>query len=147
MAHTKNNIEKKWSFGVTACEHKIQAIFVERRFKKVIKKIQRKNQQNNNHVWCSFVGSKPIVIISDIRRQTDVKFFKESSFNCRTVRINASEETRQKRGWKFEDGVDNVQSECDLDDFDEWDLVIDNDGVMGPNEQIDRIIELIQSNN
>lgn len=37
-----------------------------------------------------------------------------------------SDDVRLKRGWVFEDGVDNVQSECDLDDFNEWDLVLEN---------------------
>lgn len=66
--------------------------------------------------------------MSDIRRKTDIKYFQEEKLNIRTIRIEASDEVRKGRGWIFENGVDNVQSECDLDDFDHWDYKVSNDG-------------------
>jgi phosphomevalonate kinase len=48
---------------------------------------------------------------------------------------------RIDRGWKFEEGVDDIQSECDLDDFVEWDLVLENDGRRDVEEFLDEIIE------
>ena len=39
----------------------------------------------------------------------------------------ASDETRQARGWKFTANVDDADSECALDNRD-WDFVIENNG-------------------
>lgn len=81
--------------------------------------------------------------MSDIRRKTDIKFFSDEGYNIKTVRINVSEEVRQTRGWKFESGVDDVQSECDLDDFGQWDLVINNDGAISVDVHLDSILALL----
>eukprot|EP00465_Bigelowiella_longifila_P015220 CAMPEP_0185274090 /NCGR_PEP_ID=MMETSP1359-20130426/51039_1 /TAXON_ID=552665 /ORGANISM="Bigelowiella longifila, Strain CCMP242" /LENGTH=174 /DNA_ID=CAMNT_0027866941 /DNA_START=177 /DNA_END=698 /DNA_ORIENTATION=+ len=61
--------------------------------------------------------ARPVLIISDARRVTDIEFFKEPArgFYPITVRVEATEETRKTRGWVFTDGVDNVESECGLD--------------------------------
>lgn len=65
--------------------------------------------------------------MSDIRRKTDIRWFKETYKDLvRIIRITADEDTRRKRGYVFQTGVDDVPSECDLDDYMEWDLVIDN---------------------
>lgn len=89
-------------------------------------------------------GSKPIVIVSDIRRKTDIEFFRVQEYNIKTVRINASEAARSARGWVFQNGVDDVPSECDLDDVAQWDLVIENDGTQAVEVILDRILTLIQ---
>lgn len=91
----------------------------------------------------SLSGTKPIVIISDIRRKSDIKYFKDESFNFRTIRIHVNDDERRKRGWAFEDGVDNVQSECDLDDFNEWDLMLENDGSADVDSLLSKIIQII----
>lgn len=44
-----------------------------------------------------------------------------------TVRVEASLESRAGRGWKFTAGVDDVASECGLDDVADWDFVLHND--------------------
>ncbi|XP_041980916.1 probable phosphomevalonate kinase [Aricia agestis] len=76
---------------------------------------------------CENATLKPIWIVSDIRRKTDVKWFKETYGDIiRIIRLTADEETRKERGFVFQDSVDNVTSECDLDDYTQWDLVIDN---------------------
>lgn len=74
-----------------------------------------------------FTATKPIIIVSDIRRRTDVDYFTSLDIPLLAVRINASDEERKERGWVATEGVDDVASECDLDDFDEWDFVINND--------------------
>lgn len=66
------------------------------------------------------------MIVSDIRRKTDIKYFKEEGYYIKTIRIEANDEVRKARGWVFEDGIDNVQSECDLDNFEQWDFKVDN---------------------
>lgn len=70
---------------------------------------------------------KPIWIVSDARRKSDVHYFKENYNKVVHVRINASEEVRKSRGWIFTPGVDDAESECGLDD-EEFDFVIQNDG-------------------
>ncbi|XP_063368272.1 phosphomevalonate kinase [Cydia amplana] len=78
-------------------------------------------------VACQNATDRPIWIVSDIRRKTDICWFKETYGNLiRTIRITADEDTRVKRGYKFKEGIDDVASECDLDDYTLWDLVIDN---------------------
>ncbi|CAH8466294.1 unnamed protein product [Heterobilharzia americana] len=71
-----------------------------------------------------------IIIVSDARRMNDVEFFikKFSRSKCLLVRITSPIEIRVQRGWSFVDGIDNVMSECGLDEFTDWDLIISNDG-------------------
>ncbi|XP_013775438.1 phosphomevalonate kinase-like [Limulus polyphemus] len=72
---------------------------------------------------------KPVWIVSDARRKTDITFFR-TNYPCatKTVRVSATLETRKSRGWVFTPGVDDVESECGLDDVQDWDFVIKNDG-------------------
>lgn len=81
-----------------------------------------------------------MVIVSDIRRKTDIKFFRDHGYNIKTIR--ADDEVRKARGWIFGDGVDNVQSECDLDDVHQWDLKIENDGTQEVETIVDQIVAL-----
>lgn len=83
-----------------------------------------------------------MVIVSDIRRKTDIKFFRDHGYKIKTIRINADDGVRVARGWVFEDGVDNVQSECDLDDVQQWDLNIENDGTQDVETIVDQIVAL-----
>lgn len=74
-------------------------------------------------------ASKPVWIVSDVRRKTDIFWFKENYGDVvKTIRVHANQETRTKRGWVFTTGVDDVASECDLDDYTDWDWQIDNNG-------------------
>lgn len=86
--------------------------------------------------------------MSDIRRKTDLKFFYDQYGKSRiiTIKIHATDTTRKSRGWQYTDGVDNVTSECDLDDYDLWDLEIDNDDENIPCEiKIGPILKKIQT--
>ncbi|KAF1597549.1 UNVERIFIED_CONTAM: Phosphomevalonate kinase, partial [Eudyptes robustus] len=73
------------------------------------------------------LSSVDILIISDCRRPTDLLYFK-SHFNAVFLRVEADIETRKERGWEFQDGVDNSESECGLDDYKCWDFLIENNG-------------------
>lgn len=94
------------------------------------------------------IGSKAVVVVSDIRRKTDIKFFLDHGYNIKTIRINADEEVRKARGWIFEKGVDDVESECNLDVLDlddkQWDLMIENDGTQDVETIVDKIVELLE---
>ncbi|XP_011872029.1 PREDICTED: phosphomevalonate kinase [Vollenhovia emeryi] len=72
---------------------------------------------------------KPVWIVSDVRRKTDIKWFTENFGDaCRTVHIVCSEQVRRKRGWVYTPGIDDSETECDLDDVDNWDVVLENNG-------------------
>ncbi|XP_039758723.1 phosphomevalonate kinase isoform X1 [Pararge aegeria] len=88
---------------------------------------------------------KPIWIVSDIRRTTDIQWFKETYGELvKTIRLTADEDTRIERGFQFKCGVDDVASECGLDNYNEWNLVINNGkGKQSLEEQLSRIAELI----
>ncbi|KAJ8714508.1 hypothetical protein PYW07_002733 [Mythimna separata] len=96
-------------------------------------------------IACQDAAEKPIWIVSDIRRKTDIHWFKEKYGDLtRTIRIVADEATRIKRGFQFKSGVDDGISECGLDDYTEWDLVIDNtDGKQKLEEQLSSILALL----
>ncbi|XP_050726750.1 phosphomevalonate kinase-like isoform X2 [Eriocheir sinensis] len=69
----------------------------------------------------------PVWIVSDMRRRSDLAWFREHHPEAvYTVRITATEEARKRRGWVFTPGVDDAESECDLDSVTVWDLEVDN---------------------
>ena len=81
-------------------------------------------------------ASKPILIISDARRPGDVAFFQENVPRVITVRVEASQETRKARGWVFSTGVDDAESECGLDAYEPWDVVLKNEDEADVHEQL-----------
>lgn len=88
--------------------------------------------------------SKPTVIVSDIRRKTDIKWFRETfGDKIKLIRIKCDDSVRVNRGWKYQLGVDDIQSECDLDDYVAWDLSVDNDGKKETAEILEEIIKLL----
>jgi len=88
--------------------------------------------------------SKSTVIVSDIRRKTDVRWFRETfGDKIKLIRIKCDDKIRISRGWKFQEGVDDIQSECDLDDWTEWDLSVDNDGHKETEEILEEIMKLL----
>ncbi len=71
-------------------------------------------------------ATRPIWIISDARRKTDLAYFR-ARYKTVHVRVTASEETRASRGWSFVLGIDDAESECGLDN-ESFDITVDNDG-------------------
>ncbi|KAL3287861.1 hypothetical protein HHI36_002318 [Cryptolaemus montrouzieri] len=95
-------------------------------------------------IACKNSSRTPIWIVSDIRRKTDIEYFKKTyGYKIRTVRINVNETVRQSRGWIYKQGVDDAESECDLDDFNNWDLEITNDGCDDGNN-LQKILALLK---
>ncbi|XP_046400900.1 phosphomevalonate kinase [Ischnura elegans] len=85
---------------------------------------------------------KPIWIISDARRKTDLKWFSEKyGDKVKTVRVIADEDVRRGRGWVFTHSVDDATTECDLDDISSWDWIIANNG--RGTEMEDKIQEIL----
>ncbi|KAJ9594734.1 hypothetical protein L9F63_013944 [Diploptera punctata] len=90
---------------------------------------------------------KPIWIVSDIRRKTDLKWFKENYGSAvKTIRVVADEGIRKQRGWIFTEGVDDAETECDLDDVLEWDWkIINNSNESELEKQIQDILSAIEN--
>ncbi|EDV98759.1 probable phosphomevalonate kinase [Drosophila grimshawi] len=98
----------------------------------------------------SAVQQADYVIVSDIRRKNDIKWFRENYGQdmVKTLRLTSTEQRRKARGWQFTAGVDDVPSECDLDDS-SFDYVFANDEDGDGNAQdekqlIDRLLALLQ---
>lgn len=72
--------------------------------------------------------SVDIWIVADCRRPSDIEFFRHR-FVCPiiTVRIEASLEVRQVRGFSYTPGIDDADTECALDAYD-FDMRIVNNG-------------------
>ncbi|KAF3420004.1 hypothetical protein E2986_04884 [Frieseomelitta varia] len=83
--------------------------------------------------------SKRIWIVSDARRKTDIQWFVENFEDiCKTIRIESDDLVRNKRGWVFSPGIDDSETECNLDDINTWDLKVTNN-----TEDINCILEQI----
>ncbi|XP_023246064.1 phosphomevalonate kinase [Copidosoma floridanum] len=84
-------------------------------------------------------NDKDVWIVSDARRQTDLKWFNANyGDKCKTIRIACDDEIRKSRGWVFTKGIDDSETECDLDAVSDWDLNINNSG-----EDMETIIEML----
>lgn len=67
-------------------------------------------------------------IVSDVRRRSDIRWFRDNfGDRVRTVKITASDQSRAQRGFIFTKGVDDAESECDLDSITDWNLCIRNE--------------------
>ncbi len=87
----------------------------------------------------------PIWIVSDCRRKTDFDYF-DSNYSGRNkkVRVIASQEVRDKRGFVFQDGVDNAESECGLDK-ESCDYEVENNGALPAEEILCNIMQYIKN--
>jgi len=83
----------------------------------------------------SSLAASGVWIISDARRLTDLKFFRNHfSRVLVTIRVCASEACRRRRGWNWTSGVDDAESECGLDEIDNWDFVLLNNDDVDDNQ-------------
>ncbi len=88
----------------------------------------------------------PFWIVCDIRRYTDIEFFqKYFPNNLLLVRIEASIETRQNRGWIFTSNIDDSESECQLDQNVQWSFIFSNNNFDNFDQQMNNLIQLIKS--
>lgn len=99
--------------------------------------IEQKHEQCLNHsIW----------IVCDIRRYSDIEFFRKYfPEKILLVRIEASIETRENRGWIFTANVDDAESECQLDENVFWDFIFSNNSSDDFDKQMAELIELIRS--
>lgn len=85
---------------------------------------------------------RPVCVVSDIRRRTDVQYFREHwPGKLILIRIECDDKVRQERGWTFQAGVDDIQSECDLDAFTEWDYLLNNGGEVKAQQLLEPLLK------
>ena len=90
--------------------------------------------------------TNPIWIVCDIRRYTYVAFFQQYFSNyLLLVRIEASIDSRAKRGWVFTADIDDSESECQLDENVQWSFVFSNNDSANFDEQMNNLIQMINS--
>lgn len=70
----------------------------------------------------------PIWLLPDARRVVDIQYFFDEfpSSQIITVRIVTDENIRIRRGWFYTDGIDNAETECGLDDWKNWSIILQN---------------------
>ncbi|XP_058126314.1 phosphomevalonate kinase [Anopheles ziemanni] len=143
-------IKRHWaeSMGLDLAELLSDSAYKEHYRKQMIEWSENRRREDYG-VFCRAACStidRDICIVSDVRRRTDIRFFLETfgPERLRTVRIETSQDVRVSRGWRFESGIDDVQSECDLDEYDRWDLRLLNDGVAGVDEMLQRLYSIVE---
>ncbi|XP_032645293.2 phosphomevalonate kinase [Chelonoidis abingdonii] len=91
--------------------------------------------------------TQPVWVVSDTRRLSDVEWFQDVyGATVQLVRVVATEETRKRRNWVFIVGVDDMESECGLDQGVTFDWVITNDGdELSLDSQLEKLLHFIYS--
>ena len=98
-------------------------------------------------LWLLEAQKKVVWIVSDARRPTDVEYFvnRYGRNEVFLIRVEASTQVRVERGFKFQPGIDDADSECALDSFTEWDLVFHNNGSEEFHESFEILKNMINS--
>jgi phosphomevalonate kinase len=87
-----------------------------------------------------------IIIVTDCRRPSDLNFFRNEFGNAAVfIRIDASLEIRNKRGFTFVEGIDDAETECALDNFTEWQFNVYNNGMNDDIPEFLNIYDFIRS--
>ena len=87
------------------------------------------------------VALKENIIVPDVRMKRELEYFKAQ--NAFTIRVEATLETRQKRGVL---ASINDATETELDSVLDWDYVIDNNGSEGDlNKEVHKLHEYLMS--
>ena len=98
-----------------------------------LKAIQKYDKAKEFSIW----------IVSDCRRRTDFEFFDQNyPGKIVKIRVKASEETRIKRGFSFQNGIDDAESECGLD-HEICDFELENNEILVPEELFKPILDLL----
>ena len=62
------------------------------------------------------------------------------------IRVESSEQLREQRGYVFQNGVDDAESECGLDHIDGgFDFILKNDELRSENEILSPIVQWIDT--
>ena len=82
-------------------------------------------------------------LVFDVRFRLDclVSGLRDDRTSILKLRVQASDETRRRRGWVYDPAVDEDVTEIDLRGYQGWDATIDND--VDGSEQIDEQLSLV----
>ena len=102
-----------------------------------IDQIEEKFRKDESKIW----------IVSDARNKYDIDYFiaNYGKERVKLVRVVASDSVRDTRGFVFTRGVDDNNSECELDDFETWDLVFWNNNSSEFENSMTQLRDLIYS--
>ncbi|KAM3717617.1 Phosphomevalonate kinase [Dirofilaria immitis] len=68
-----------------------------------------------------------VLIVPDCRRLSDIEFFKtHCGSRLRLLRVESTLSMREMRGFVFTRGIDDKMTECDLDEYTDWDVIVAN---------------------
>lgn len=94
-------------------------------------------------------ATQSVVVVSDVRRVGDmdyiVTFCASKNIQLIRVRINVPDEVRTERGWSFAAGVDDAPSECELDNYDKWEIILDNKTGTEAHETLEPVFNAIKA--
>ncbi|TPP60396.1 Phosphomevalonate kinase [Fasciola gigantica] len=111
-------------------------------YRKDMVRWSEQKKTNDLHV---FAREAVQIFLDPVHYTTDVVILADARRPCIIARVIASEATRTKRGWIFTTGVDDAETECALDGFPDWDLIIHNDSdVESYHTDLLRIIQKIE---
>lgn len=85
-----------------------------------------------------------VALISDCRRPTDIAYFR-SNYHVLSVRVSCSIETREKRGFVFTPRIDDAETECSLDDFQGFDVILVNEDESQIQEELYKLMAIVRN--
>jgi len=113
-------------------------------------KFGEEKRDKDSGFWCRASTSKSqasVWIVVDCRRETDVDYFVKNYPGITiSIRIQATDETRNKRGYQFTTGIDDFPSECGLDNYQIWDYILNNNIASNDFDKLNEIVEKIKTN-
>lgn len=117
--------------GVDATRLKYDLLYKEKYRQQMVDWSEKIRNEDSSY-FCRKVlanlGQADVLIVPDCRRLSDINFFKtHCDTRLRQIRIESTLSVRKKRGFEFVAGIDDQATECDLDGYDKWDIVIPND--------------------
>ncbi|XP_061389468.1 phosphomevalonate kinase [Musca vetustissima] len=87
-------------------------------------------------------ANSEIIVVSDVRRMNDIRYFHETyGDKVACMRLTCPDSIRIERGFVYTPGIDDIESECGLDNYNKWDLVLENDNKLSSDHLINLIIE------
>lgn len=79
------------------------------------------------------------IYIIDIRHKFEIMFYEKHNFKIIKIRRDVDDKIRNIRGWIYDKLIDDDITETDLDNYNDWDIVLKNDI---DNDIIDNIYKL-----
>jgi len=73
--------------------------------------------------------TNPVTLVPDVRYRNEVDTLATGADKALLIRINTTDEARVRHGWN-RSKADTDPSECQLDGYTEWDLVVNNNGTI-----------------